>query len=80
MRRALVAAVALGLIALWLPRAESHLPPRPGRPCPGETDAVQTSGQWETIKAPRAPKAPDVPPDLMEVLKASLDEVKAASR
>jgi hypothetical protein len=51
-RRALAAVVALGLIGLWLPRAESHLPPRPGRPCPGETDAVQTSGQWETIKAP----------------------------
>ena len=34
----------------------------------------------ETIKAPRAPKAPDAPPDLMEILKASLDEVKAGSR
>jgi DNA end-binding protein Ku len=41
---------------------------------------VKAKEAGETIKAPRAPKAPDVPPDLMEILKASLDEVKAGSR
>jgi DNA end-binding protein Ku len=41
---------------------------------------VKAKEAGETIKAPRAPKAPDAPPDLMEILKASLDEVKAGSR
>jgi DNA end-binding protein Ku len=31
----------------------------------------------ETIKAPPAPESPGVPPDLMEVLKASLDQVRS---
>jgi DNA end-binding protein Ku len=34
----------------------------------------------ETIKAPPAPKSPGAPPDLMEALKASLDEVRGRSR
>jgi DNA end-binding protein Ku len=41
---------------------------------------VKAKEAGETIKAPRAAKAPDVPPDLMEILKASLDEVNAGSR
>jgi DNA end-binding protein Ku len=41
---------------------------------------VKAKEAGETIKAPRAAKAPDVPPDLMEILKASLDEVRAGSR
>jgi DNA end-binding protein Ku len=41
---------------------------------------VKAKEAGETIKAPRAPEMPGVPPDLMEVLKASLDEVKAGSR
>jgi DNA end-binding protein Ku len=41
---------------------------------------VKAKEAGETIKAPRAAKAPEAPPDLMEILKASLDEVKAGSR
>jgi DNA end-binding protein Ku len=41
---------------------------------------VKEKEAGETIKAPPAPKAPSAPPDLMEVLKASLDEVRAGSR
>jgi DNA end-binding protein Ku len=41
---------------------------------------VKAKEAGETIKAPKAPETPGVPPDLMEVLKASLDEVKAGSR
>jgi DNA end-binding protein Ku len=38
---------------------------------------VKDKEAGETIKAPPAPESPDAPPDLMEVLKASLDEVRA---
>jgi DNA end-binding protein Ku len=41
---------------------------------------VKDKEAGETIKAPRAPKSPSAPPDLMEVLKASLDEVRANAR
>jgi len=41
---------------------------------------VKAKEAGETIKAPPKPEEPGVPPDLMEVLKASLDEVKAGSR
>jgi DNA end-binding protein Ku len=41
---------------------------------------VKAKEDGETIKAPPKPEEPGVPPDLMEVLKASLDEVKAGSR
>jgi DNA end-binding protein Ku len=41
---------------------------------------VKDKAAGETIKAPAEPKAPGAPPDLMEVLKASLDEVRAGSR
>jgi DNA end-binding protein Ku len=41
---------------------------------------VKAKEAGETIKAPRAAKAPEAPPDLMEILKASLDEAKAGSR
>jgi DNA end-binding protein Ku len=41
---------------------------------------VKDKEAGETIKPPPAPKAPGAPPDLMEVLKASLDEVRAGSR
>ena len=37
---------------------------------------VKDKQAGETIKAPRAPKSPSAPPDLMEALKASLDEVR----
>jgi DNA end-binding protein Ku len=38
---------------------------------------VKDKAAGETIEPPPAPKAPGAPPDLMEVLKASLDEVRA---
>ena len=41
---------------------------------------VKDNQAGETITVPKAPKAPDAPPDLMEVLKASLDEVRAGAR
>ncbi len=37
---------------------------------------VKDKEAGETIKAPPAPKAPGPPPDIMEALKASLDEVR----
>jgi DNA end-binding protein Ku len=37
---------------------------------------VKDKQAGETIEKPKAPKAPDAPPDLMEVLKASLDDVR----
>ena len=41
---------------------------------------VKDKQAGQTITVPKAPKAPDAPPDLMEVLKASLDEVRAGAR
>jgi DNA end-binding protein Ku len=40
---------------------------------------VKDKEAGETIKAPRAPRSPGAPPDLMEALKASLDEVRGSS-
>ncbi len=41
---------------------------------------VKDKQAGETIKAPPAPKTPGAPPDLMEVLKASLDEVRSGQK
>ena len=41
---------------------------------------VKDKEAGETIKAPEPPKAPSAPPDLMEVLKASLDEVRSGQK
>jgi DNA end-binding protein Ku len=41
---------------------------------------VKDKQAGETIKAPPAPKAPSAPPDLMEVLKASLDDVRGKAK
>jgi DNA end-binding protein Ku len=38
---------------------------------------VKAKEPGETIKPPPAPKTPSAPPDLMEILKASLDEARA---
>ena len=43
----------------------------------GEQPGDKEAG--ETIKAPPAPKAPGPPPDIMEALKASLDEVRSGA-
>jgi DNA end-binding protein Ku len=40
---------------------------------------VKDKEAGETIKAPPAPKTPGPPPDIMEALKASLDEVRAGA-
>ena len=37
---------------------------------------IKDKAAGETIKAPPAPESPSAPPDLMEVLKASLDKVR----
>jgi hypothetical protein len=51
-RRGVAAALTLAALAVLMSVAEGHQPPRPGRPCPGETDAVQVAGQWTVIKSP----------------------------
>jgi DNA end-binding protein Ku len=40
---------------------------------------VKDKEAGETIKAPPSPKSPGPPPDIMEALKASLDQVRAGS-
>jgi DNA end-binding protein Ku len=41
---------------------------------------VKDKEAGETIKAPPAPKTPGPPPDIMQALKASLDQVRAGAR